>query len=402
MSYEVIITGIQPWDIEIGSNCKNIALEFSKTKRVLYVNPPLDRATRWRDSNNPKVIKRLEVIDQERSPFEYINHNLVVYTPNIMMESMNWLPHYFFRMINKFNSVKFAKSIKSAIDQLSFSNYILFTDSDMFRSKYVSKFIRPKVFLYYTRDNLMTVPYWSKHGEVMEPEIMKEATAVVANSTHLANIASSSNTNSFYVGQGCEVGEYLEADGIEAPIDLLKINRPIVGYTGLLTSRRLSIELIENVAKHLPHVSIVLIGPEEKCFLNSKLHEFKNVHFLGSKKPEELPSYVANFDVCVNPQAINELTKGNYPRKIDEYLAAGKPVVATYTPAMEVFSNHCYLAETSDEFISKITTALFENHSTKIDDRREFAKGHTWAASVDKIEQVILKFLTQLESNSYA
>jgi hypothetical protein len=27
---DIVVIGIQPWDIEIGSNCKNIALEFSK------------------------------------------------------------------------------------------------------------------------------------------------------------------------------------------------------------------------------------------------------------------------------------------------------------------------------------------------------------------------------------
>ena len=42
---DIVITGIQPWDIEIGSNCKNIALEFSKKNRVLYINAPLDRNT---------------------------------------------------------------------------------------------------------------------------------------------------------------------------------------------------------------------------------------------------------------------------------------------------------------------------------------------------------------------
>jgi hypothetical protein len=40
---DIVITGQQAWDVEIGSNCKNIALEFSKQHRVLYVNSPLDR-----------------------------------------------------------------------------------------------------------------------------------------------------------------------------------------------------------------------------------------------------------------------------------------------------------------------------------------------------------------------
>ena len=42
---DIIVVGLQPWDSEIGSNCKNIAIEFAKQNRVLYVNHPFDRIT---------------------------------------------------------------------------------------------------------------------------------------------------------------------------------------------------------------------------------------------------------------------------------------------------------------------------------------------------------------------
>ena len=38
---DIIVIGIQPWDIPIGSNCKDIAKQFSKENRVLYVNNPI-------------------------------------------------------------------------------------------------------------------------------------------------------------------------------------------------------------------------------------------------------------------------------------------------------------------------------------------------------------------------
>jgi len=54
---DIIIVGQQPWDLELGSNCKDIALEFSKHNRVLYVNAPLDRITAIRYKNDLKVKK---------------------------------------------------------------------------------------------------------------------------------------------------------------------------------------------------------------------------------------------------------------------------------------------------------------------------------------------------------
>jgi len=58
---DIIVIGIQPWDTEIGSNCKDIATEFAKHNRVLYVNSPLDRITRLRDKDNPKTMKRIRI-----------------------------------------------------------------------------------------------------------------------------------------------------------------------------------------------------------------------------------------------------------------------------------------------------------------------------------------------------
>jgi teichuronic acid biosynthesis glycosyltransferase TuaH len=58
---DIIIVGIQPWDIEIGSNCKNIATEFAKDNRVLYVNPPLDRITRYKERQKESIQKRIKI-----------------------------------------------------------------------------------------------------------------------------------------------------------------------------------------------------------------------------------------------------------------------------------------------------------------------------------------------------
>ena len=51
---DIIVVGIQAWDIEIGSNCKNIAVEMSRENRVLYVNSPLDRISKFKDRNTEK------------------------------------------------------------------------------------------------------------------------------------------------------------------------------------------------------------------------------------------------------------------------------------------------------------------------------------------------------------
>jgi glycosyltransferase involved in cell wall biosynthesis len=121
------------------------------------------------------------------------------------------------------------------------------------------------------------------------------------------------------------------------------------------------------------------------------LHQFPNVFFLGSKKESQLPNYLKGFDVAINPQLENHLTIGNYPRKIDEYLAMGKPVVATKTKAMEMFQNYVYQCSSYEEYSNLIETALSENSSQLEQERIAFANSHTWENNVNKIYNAILK-----------
>ena len=75
---DILVFGIQPWDYHIGSNCKNIAIEFARHNRVLYVNQPLDRITRLKNAGKPEVKKRLNIIRGKQDGLESISDNLYV------------------------------------------------------------------------------------------------------------------------------------------------------------------------------------------------------------------------------------------------------------------------------------------------------------------------------------
>lgn len=389
--HDIIIVGIQPWDIQIGSNCKNMAIELSKHNRVLYVNAPLDRSTAKKEKNNPAVKKRLDVIQNNKASINQINNNLWEFNPPIKIESINWLPNPVFTFANKINNKKFAKSISKAAKELGFENYYILNDSDMFRSFHLKEYLNPIKYIYYTRDNLMTVPYWKKHGERIEPLLMSKADVVVGNSPFLIQVAKKYNSNATYIGQGCDVSAFSTDQTFEKPNDLAKIKGKIIGYTGLLSSRRLDIQLIEDISKSHPEWNVVLVGMEEDDFKKSNLHNLENCFFLGNKSPETLPNYINYFDVCINPQIVNELTEANYPRKIDEYLAMGKPTVATYTPTMEIFSGFASLARSSKEFIQMIELAINETDTTLKNKRKTFAQSHTWEACIKNLWNVIKK-----------
>ena len=387
---DIVIVGQQPWDTEIGSNCKNIALEMSKHNRVLYVNSPLDRISKIRNRKDPKVQKRIRIIDGQENGLVVLKNNLWNLYPDVLIESINWMSsQLMFETLNRLNNRSFALSIKKAIRKLGFTDVILFNDNDMFRCFYMKEYLRPKISIYYSRDYMLAVDYWKKHGEKLEYKLIMKSDICVANSTYLADYCGRYNPNSFYVGQGCELDVFMRSEETTLPPDLQNINNPIIGYVGALQSIRLDLEIIEHIAAANPEWSVVLVGPEDNEFKRSGLHQINNVHFLGSKDPKDLPAYINAFDVCINPQIVSQVTIGNYPRKIDEYLAVGKPVVATKTDAMSIFSEHTYLAETKEDYVELIKNALAENNDNLKKQRKAFAASHTWENSVAEIYKAI-------------
>jgi len=389
---DIIITGIQSWDISIGSNCKNIALEFSKYNRVIYVNPPLDRLTILRQPDARQKMKQKRRDNDCGLLLNRVSSKLWVFQPEIVIESISRLPfNELFDVVNRLNNIRFAKSIRKALNHLNFKNYIHFCDSDMFRSYHLKKLIKPALSVYYTRDNLMAVKFWQKQGARIEPKHMEKADLILGNSEYLAQQAQRYNPNSYFVGQGCNLSAFDPNRQYHMPDDLKKSSRPLIGYIGALKTLRLDIRILQYVAEKRPDWTIVLVGPEDVDFKKSDLHQLANVHFVGSKREFELPFYLNALDVAINPQTINEVTIGNYPRKIDEYLAMGKPVVATPTQAMGYFADHVYLPDSLDKWVNAIEQALKENTKERQDQRINFASSHSWDENVKEIGRRILQ-----------
>lgn len=392
MRYNFVIFSLFPWNSPSGSNIRDMSLELAKGHNILYVDVPLKRKEMWFMRDKPfvkEVLKR----QQSHQRLLKISENLWHYIPDQILESVNsFSNNLLFDSLNYLNNLRFAKSIKAATREVGFDDYILLNDNDIYNGLLLKKLLQPAAYVYYLRDNLSAFSYWKRQASRLEPQLIRNSDLVITNSEYLADYARKFNSQSFYVGQGCEVSHYLQKPA-QAEIDsvLKKIPKPIVGYIGALNSERLNVELIMNLAINSPDLSFVLIGPEDETFRASKLHQLKNVFFTGNQNFSDLPKFLYGFDVAINPQLLNEITIGNYPRKVDEYLAAGVPVVATKTHAMNPFKDHVYLASTDKEYTSLIKLAIRENSETRANERKQFASTHTWANNIAEVMNAIRK-----------
>lgn len=385
----VVIVGQQPWDTTLGSNCKDIAREISKRNRVLYVNTPLDRYTSIYKRNNPRVKYRIRVVGGKEDGLVQVTENLWVLYPDCIVESVNWIDLWaVFNTINRLNNKRFAKVIKRYLKKLDFDQFILFNDNEIMKCFYLNEYLDPAVSVYYSRDFILAAPYWNKRAAQLEPELIRRNDLCVANSVYLTNYCKQYNPSSYYVGQGFDQRLFSLSE-YEYPRDLEGINGKIVGYVGVLHSSRLDIDAMVHIARSLPEWTLVLVGPEDDGFRHSELHHMPNVVFVGMKDGKELPNYINAFHVCINPQFLTPLTVGNYPRKIDEYLIMGKPVVALQTHAMDAFSEVVYLAKTKEEYVGLIRQALNEDCEALRDQRIALAATHSWTNSVAAIYKAI-------------
>jgi glycosyltransferase involved in cell wall biosynthesis len=391
---DFIITGLQSWDIPIGSNAIDIAKEIALNNRVLYVNSPLDMMTLYRNKPTPETIHRLEVMKKKASPIRKISDNLWVLDCPFSVWSINGLPDGFlFDVFNKANNKKIFKYIKKTAKELGFKKPIHFIDNDIYRSFYAKDILDAGLTVYYRRDNVQPYAYWKKHAVRLEPQLIKKSDLIVCNSPQLAAYAKDFNEKSYDVGQGVDLSAYNPETLFDIPTSLKNIPQPRIGYIGDINSMRLDADLIYELAKSKPGYSFVMIGKEDQVFKNHALHSLKNVHFTGSIAKHDVPEYMNALDVCLNPQLINEITIGNYPRKVDEYLALGKPVIATTTNTMELFREHVYLCSNVNEYKVALEKALTENTTDKKNQRIQFARSHSWKNNVQQIYNQIEKLV---------
>lgn len=390
---DIVMVGLQPWYFKTGCNAKNIARLLALNNRVLYVNVPIKRTAYHARNPDPKILPHIELLRQRQEKLQSISPNIWEYYPGSLIESVNWLPSTaLFRLVDYFNNRRFAGDIRQAMTTLGFRDIILFNDNDIYNGFYLKELLSPSLYIYYLRDFLQGFAWWKKHASVLEPELIRKADLVLANSIYFAEYSSTINPRSYYMGQGCDLDNFNPDRQDPVPDDIAAIPHPIIGYIGALDSERLNPDIITALASSQPSWNIVLVGPEDDHFRQSPLHQLPNVHFLGGKPFGQLPAYVQAFDVCINPQWNNEITKGNYPLKIDEYLAMGRPVVATRTMAMKIFDQYAYLADGPDDYETLVKRALSEDNPGRRQERIRFAGTHSWENCMTEFYRAVAEY----------
>lgn len=162
---------------------------------------------------------------------------------------------------------------------------------------------------------------------------------------------------------------------------------PIIGYYGAIMDW-FDADMVHRAATLRPDWTFLLIGTIDTDRVDS-LKELPNVRFTGEKPYAELPAYLHRFDVALIPFRIVPIIEATNPVKFYEYLAAGKPVVATAIPELKPFGSLHYLATNGDELVAQAEVAMAENSPAKTLERTAWARGNTWADRFTALKQSV-------------
>ncbi len=132
---------------------------------------------------------------------------------------------------------------------------------------------------------------------------------------------------------------------------------PRLGFYGVI-DERFDGALIAGVADARPDWQLVLVGPVLKID-EASLPRRANIHYLGQRTYEELPAFLAGWDVCLLPFALNEATRFISPTKVLEYMAAELPIVSTPIADIEQpYGGIVAIARDAGAFVAACDAAL--------------------------------------------
>jgi len=192
-----------------------------------------------------------------------------------------------------------------------------------------------------------------------ERALLARANVVFTGGYSLYEAKRSLHPNVHACPSGVDLAHFSARDRTRPPDDQRNLARPRIGFSGVI-DERMNLDLVRAIADMRPGWQFVMIGPVVKID-PATLPRGANLHYLGMKPYQDLPRYMAGWDVAMMPFAHNDATRYISPTKTPEYLAAGCPVVSTSIRDVVRPYGEQHLVEIADDpagFVAAIERAM--------------------------------------------
>jgi teichuronic acid biosynthesis glycosyltransferase TuaH len=394
---DIICFSLSRWDSAISSPALSLAKEFAKNNRVFFVEHPFSWKDYYAEKSSTQIQSRKAALLKGKNIYSNppsLPASLTIVTSKLTIP-INFLPPGFlYDSLAAFNDKIVLKAIRQTIRDHKIKEFIYLNFFDPYFVQKLPADIKPLRSIYQSMDDITQVPYSHRHGTRLEEKTIRNFDYTLCTSKELTRLKSAFSPNVYFHPNAADIDIFRRAatEVLPKPAELQGITQKIIGYTGSIEYRS-DFELLKKVAEHHKDKILFFVGPiQGNEHKEAGLDKMPNVIFAGPRKITELPDYLQYFDCVLIPFRKNTLTRSIYPLKINEYLAAGKPVIAThFSEDIYTFRDVAYVVDTHDEFISTIDKAIAENSETRKQARMKVAETNTWEARVKQFWEIISK-----------
>lgn len=392
--HDLVCLSITPWETALPSSGHYLMREFAGHNRVLWVDHPATLKDGWTFRRDPAWRDRLRrtwglapalrrVPDPQRE--------IWVLTPPPITPS--GLPRPLYDWAIRASAALVRRSVRAAMQELGLRDPLFWVSFDVPLGERLAGTLGERMTVYHCFDEIAGEAYIAQHGTRLEPALMAKSEVVFTTSPALQASRSTRHPCCHYVPNGVDYAHYARAcDPREAVAeDLARLPGPVIGYMGNLESR-FDYALIHACAVARPGWTWVLVGPVQPDFAArvAELARLPNVHALGPRPASSAPGYLKGFDVGIIPFVRSAQTQAIYPLKLNEYLAAGLPVVMTPFAELGEFASSCWIAEGSTAFLGAIEAALSARSPEHREARMALARAQDWSARANEMGRILV------------
>lgn len=372
----VCFAGCDWWYHNRGLFCPQIMMRLAEHHKVLFINSLGMRVPSLKKDKHAfkKIIRKLKSFARY---YQQVTQNFGVMTP-LSVPSSN-------PVLAAINHKILRWQVAEKIRHLGFKDPVYYIGCPP--AIEIVKELRPSYTIYERTDIFSEMPGVNKeYIGAVDLELSRDANMVLYVNRQMYEEGCRYNPGSVYIGHGVDYELFVRAQADPyVPEDMKAIRRPIVGFFGDISTKTSDFDLIEYIVKESPGISFVMVGP-----ISADIHRFvpyKNIHFLGPKKYDQIPHYGKMFDVAIMPWNQNRWIEYCNPVKTKEYLAIGKPIVSMYYPEVKPYEDLIYVAHSPEAFLSAICQAIRENNEVLHARRREAVQEETWDRKSQIIEE---------------
>jgi hypothetical protein len=219
---------------------------------------------------------------------------------------------------------------------------------------------------------------------------VKSADVVAATADEIFMLLKKERPDTLLLPNAVRLEDWISTGSNAVPNDMKEARNAevVIGYYGSI-AEWLDWTLLENVAAEKRDWAFVLIGPthgeSDQEAIEKYIRRVPNLHYLGPKKYSALSSYLFHFDIAIIPFVLNEVTHAVSPVKLFEYMAAGKPIVAS--PMREILKYKSVMfADSSEMFVDQLEKALdLQTNPDYLNTLRIEAESNTWISRAQSL-----------------